>query len=155
MVETTYEPRYWGKNGRFQKQHDELWEKLIPDCGDADTTHGELLRVACRVYYEHYNNGRCNMAYAGNQYTDVFRPFFLARLERLKPVAERLGYELFECDVNEFFVAPEEPDDDDEENDDYDCYIPDGVVSDEVMDRVVDVVVAYAAEKEGIKLDES
>jgi len=51
---------YWDDNGAYQKELDVLYNKLVPMSGDAETVHGELVRVVNRLYYEYCNNGNCN-----------------------------------------------------------------------------------------------
>ena len=53
---------YWDNNGAYQKENDELWEKLVPAQGSAETLHGELIRAINRLFYEYCNNGNCNAA---------------------------------------------------------------------------------------------
>lgn len=51
---------YWDANGAYQKELDELFNKLVPASGEAETVHGELVRAVNRLYYEYCNNGNCN-----------------------------------------------------------------------------------------------
>lgn len=51
---------YWDQTGKHQQTIDELYEKLVPSEGKANTVAGELLRAACRIYYDAYNNGFIN-----------------------------------------------------------------------------------------------
>ena len=51
---------YWDSNGAYQKEYDELYDKLVPPQGDSETIHGELIRCASRFFYEYCNNGNCN-----------------------------------------------------------------------------------------------
>lgn len=61
MKMKTYEPKYWCKKGKYQREYDMLYGLLVPDSGEANTEQGELLRMTSRLYYEIYNNGRnCN-----------------------------------------------------------------------------------------------
>ena len=46
--------------GKHNKEYDELYEKLVPDAGEAPTVRGELLRCVSRLGYEYWNNGNCN-----------------------------------------------------------------------------------------------
>ena len=46
---------YWDANGAYQKELDELYSKLVPASGDAETVHGELVRAVNRLYYEYCN----------------------------------------------------------------------------------------------------
>ena len=51
---------YWNNNGAYQKEGDELYEKLVPPTGAATTLHGELIRGINRLFHEYCNNGNCN-----------------------------------------------------------------------------------------------
>lgn len=51
---------YWDNNGVYQKEFDELFNELVPNSGDSETIHGELIRCASRLFYEYCNNGNCN-----------------------------------------------------------------------------------------------
>lgn len=48
---------YWSSNGKFQKDYDRLYEKLVPQSGKCETLEGELLRAASRISHDFYNNG--------------------------------------------------------------------------------------------------
>jgi hypothetical protein len=52
---------YWGGNGAYSKEMHELWEKLVPVEGEADTLHGELIRCINRLTYDFGNNGNGNV----------------------------------------------------------------------------------------------
>ena len=52
---------YWNNNGAYQKEYDELYEKLVPSSGEADTVHGEMIRATSRLFYDFCNNGNCNV----------------------------------------------------------------------------------------------
>tara|TARA_R100001086_G_scaffold63867_1_gene29634 strand:+ start:13164 stop:13655 length:492 start_codon:yes stop_codon:yes gene_type:complete len=51
---------YWNDEGIYQTEYNELYKILVPDCGDAPTIQGELIRVVSRLNYEYFNNGNCN-----------------------------------------------------------------------------------------------
>lgn len=51
---------YWSNNGAYQKEYNELYERLVPESGAAKTIHGELIRAISRLEYEYDNNGNCN-----------------------------------------------------------------------------------------------
>ena len=62
---------YWNNNGAYSKELLELYNKLVPDTGDAQTVHGELVRAVSRLGYEYYNNGNrnaCGPYYADPEY---------------------------------------------------------------------------------------
>ena len=48
---------YWMCSGKYQKDYDELWERLVPSRGNAATKAGEVLRAVSRIYYRWYNDG--------------------------------------------------------------------------------------------------
>lgn len=48
------------KSGTWQKQHDELWDLLVPGRGHADTVQGELIRIIGKVNHEILDNGGIN-----------------------------------------------------------------------------------------------
>lgn len=48
----------------------EMWDRLVPACGEAETVRGEVLRCAARMEYESWNNGNCN-AYDGDYYNEM------------------------------------------------------------------------------------
>ena len=50
---------YWEHQGAYQKELDELNEKM-PLMGAADTLNGELVRAINRLYYDYCNNGNMN-----------------------------------------------------------------------------------------------
>jgi hypothetical protein len=51
---------YWGSNGAYQEEYDKLSDELVPQSGEADTVHGELMRASGNLFYEFCNNGNCN-----------------------------------------------------------------------------------------------
>jgi hypothetical protein len=51
---------YWNNRGKHQADYVALTDLLIPASGRSETTHGELLRGAAKVYRDYYNNGLCN-----------------------------------------------------------------------------------------------
>lgn len=62
MVE--YSPKYWNKEGKYQKEFDILYKKYIPDVGDKirtgnkeATTALQKLRTTSKKYYRFFNDG--------------------------------------------------------------------------------------------------
>lgn len=51
---------YWSSNGKYQEWYQANYSNLVPDNSAAPTLAGEMLRAACRLYYDYYNNGMCN-----------------------------------------------------------------------------------------------
>lgn len=48
------------KETRWQKQHEELWNLLVPGSGHANTVQGEVIRISGKVSYEILDNGSMN-----------------------------------------------------------------------------------------------
>jgi len=48
------------KATRWQEQHAELWELLVPSSGHAATVQGEVIRIAGRIAHEVDGNGGCH-----------------------------------------------------------------------------------------------
>ncbi|MCR0271972.1 ankyrin repeat domain-containing protein [[Clostridium] innocuum] len=48
------------QSNRWQQQHQELWEQLVPANGAADTLQGEVLRISGKLSYELLDNGGMN-----------------------------------------------------------------------------------------------
>ena len=63
---------YWNDSGIYQKEYDELYKKLVPAQGKAETLNGELLRAIGILYYEYCNNGNCNAFNGISEYDEVF-----------------------------------------------------------------------------------
>ena len=51
------ENTYWNNNGKHQNEYEELWARLVPAQGKANTAAGEALRAVSRLYYRWYNDG--------------------------------------------------------------------------------------------------
>lgn len=51
---------YWNQNAKYSAELAELFEKLVPSEGEADTLEGNLIRAVTRLGYEYSNNGNCN-----------------------------------------------------------------------------------------------
>lgn len=48
------------KSKKWQEQHEELWQLLVPAKGHANTMQGEVIRISGRISYEILDNGRIN-----------------------------------------------------------------------------------------------
>ena len=48
---------YWFDKGKYQKNYDYFWKKLVPPSGSAKTEWGEVLRRLANIYYRAYNSG--------------------------------------------------------------------------------------------------
>lgn len=56
----------------------EMWDRLVPVSGEAETIRGEVLRCAARLEYESFNNGNCNAydrPYGSGDYYEEMRSF--------------------------------------------------------------------------------
>lgn len=54
------ECKFWSSSHGLSNIYKELYDKLVPFVGEADTKHGELLRMISRLVYDIFNNGLCN-----------------------------------------------------------------------------------------------
>ena len=52
-----HENTYWNNQGKFQKQYDYYYNKLVPPEGDADNSIGNLIRIVSKIYYRKFNDG--------------------------------------------------------------------------------------------------
>jgi hypothetical protein len=50
----------WSGRMTWMERHAELWERLVPRSGQADTVQGELIRVTGRLTDEAHRNGNTN-----------------------------------------------------------------------------------------------
>jgi hypothetical protein len=51
---------YADDKGKYQREYDVLWNKLVPRSGKCKTIRGELVRVIGRLASEYYRNGNIN-----------------------------------------------------------------------------------------------
>lgn len=51
------------KSKTWQKQHEELWQMLVPSTGAASSIQGELIRIVGKATDEIYRNGGANWEY--------------------------------------------------------------------------------------------
>jgi hypothetical protein len=72
-------PTLWDGNHPRQAEWDALWDKLVPDSGEADTPYGEALRALGRLEHDYYNNGFCNAIDRG-----VITDFYLGFIDHLE-----------------------------------------------------------------------
>lgn len=82
---------YWERNGAYQKEYDDLFNRLVPATGNAETIAGEMIRGVSRLYYDYFNNGNCNVAdvqYDDDDYiTNVeVHPFYKRFIKLMKDV---------------------------------------------------------------------
>lgn len=59
----------------WQKQHQELWDLLVPSQGHAATIQGEVIRISGRIAYELEANGGVNWDSDFNKMADAFRRY--------------------------------------------------------------------------------
>lgn len=62
------------KSKNWKKQHDELWEMLVPSSGCAETVQGEVIRISGRIHIELESNGGINW---DNEYEKMADAFFI------------------------------------------------------------------------------
>ena len=51
---------YANSKGKYDEEYEALWEKLVPNSGQAGTVQGELVRAIGRLASESYRNGNMN-----------------------------------------------------------------------------------------------
>ena len=56
----SYENTYWSNEGKYQVEYDQMFNKLVPDFGSAETVAGEVVRAFAKIYYDAFNNGFLN-----------------------------------------------------------------------------------------------
>lgn len=64
---------YWNGDGAYQKEYNELYEKMVPGQGSCNTLNGELIRAVSRLSYEYFNNGNCNACEAHEVQNDGYK----------------------------------------------------------------------------------
>ena len=74
------------RSARWEDQHQELWELLVPSSGAAVTVQGEVVRIAGRICDELERNGGINWDLAYRKMADAF----LAHVASGVPLAEPL-----------------------------------------------------------------
>jgi len=60
------------KSKKWQEQHEELWQLLVPSSGQAVTVQGEVIRISGRISDEMYRNGGANWDKDFSKMADVF-----------------------------------------------------------------------------------
>lgn len=106
---------YWNGNGKFQKEYDEFFEKLVPPEGEAKTMKGELLRSVSSIYYDCYNNGFCNI---GNLKSKI--NYLLTNLKFIKQyVKDEYGVRNY---LYELYTQATIDANGDEDDDRFDCH---------------------------------
>lgn len=63
------------KEKTWQKQHDELWNLLVPGSGSASTVQGEVIRLSGRLSHEILDNGSCNWNEQYRQMADELKAY--------------------------------------------------------------------------------
>ena len=48
------------KAKKWEDQHEELWQLLVPSCGHASTLQGEVIRISGKLSHEILDNGKMN-----------------------------------------------------------------------------------------------
>ncbi len=167
---------YWNKKGRYQKQYDELYKKLVPAEGEAPTEHGEVLRSISRIYYDYYNNGFANItseyykdlignidSKANEIQAEMENPDALTWWQKgMDDVVEEMerddddGYDDHWTDGEEDWMDGEDQDESRviKEDMDLDMFplMIQGQNFDVIMDELVDGIVKYVARTDGMEI---
>ncbi len=80
------------KAGSWKKQHDELWDFLVPGSGACANVQGEVIRITGRIYDEVYCNGGGNWDREYRKMVDALKKFL------------RLGQPLSDVELEEVDV---------------------------------------------------
>lgn len=126
---------FWNGNHPLQEVEAKLSDLLVPPRDEADTEHGEALRIISRFYYDLYNNGMCNV-HPGSYLMDLIPTLRAYNKKNIGSVA-----------VNEFLNLTRK------------FNRNDGYISDSgeqslgpVMESAFEDVVIHCAEIEGLEL---
>lgn len=49
--------KYWNDKGKYQKEYNELYSRLVPESGACVTKEGEDIRAVTKIYWDFANNG--------------------------------------------------------------------------------------------------
>jgi hypothetical protein len=63
------------KSTKWQAQHEELWQLLVPSSGPAETVQGEVIRISGKIADEIYRNGGGNWDDGFSKMADAFASF--------------------------------------------------------------------------------
>lgn len=72
------EKSYWNGDGKYQAESDAIGA-LVPNQGKSDNKYVNLFRCMSNVYYDMYNNGGFNLAYARKAQARVVNRFAARR----------------------------------------------------------------------------
>lgn len=61
---------YWNGNGKYQEWYNQL-KRQIPDYGESNKLHVEMVRNISNVYYDHFNNGDYNWDNKSGQFENI------------------------------------------------------------------------------------
>ena len=89
---------YYQGKGRYEKERKELWDRLVPEEGEADTIQGEMVRAISWIYREYCVNGNCNW-YPGLRYRNLAT--FLNRQLRKGGVFDRETIRQIQSEFND------------------------------------------------------
>lgn len=71
---------YFNEEGQHQADLDRMWDAYVPAQGEADTAHGEAIRIISRFSYDIYNNGGGNL-FHGDE--NIWNPYYSAMADNL------------------------------------------------------------------------
>jgi len=72
---------YFNEEGQHQADFDRMWDAYVPAQGEADTAHGEAIRIIARFSYDIYNNGGGGLFENDEDYT--WNPYYSAMADNL------------------------------------------------------------------------
>ena len=83
----------------LEKRNDQLFDKLVPGMGKADTLEGETLRAINRIIYRYYNDGDYWYCGYGTETAGPAETF----LRQFAPIDLRTELEASNCSENEHY----------------------------------------------------
>jgi hypothetical protein len=145
-----FENTYWNNDGKYQSLYTKLYEQVPPE-GKADKVHIDLLRNVSNLYYDLYNNGFGNCDVLHLQWEHLAYHSFEIISEEIDSVefgkAERIVDDWMHASESDAYIW-------DDEEDFYEP-VPDFEELEkrgfcELMEKLTNAVVIYAAKKEGL-----
>ena len=140
--------KFWNRTHELTHLKSRLWDKLVPLSGEADTLHGEILRMACRLEYDIFNNGLCNDKREECEYLLKYQEKFASFLENQDSMA-LIQHLLKLMEDRQNFENDWNDSDDDDCEEDWDGGIDLTQERANKLDDVVAAVVRYVAQQEG------
>ena len=83
---------YFNEEGQHQADFDRMWDAYVPAQGEADTAHGEAIRIIAGFSYDIYNNGGGNH-FESDGYS-TWNPYYSAMADNLTEFMRGSGLDI-------------------------------------------------------------